>query len=99
MVSSPSTPEQLPPAFQNWNAKDWIEIQSIWDGLLGDPPVFQANEVTPQNAGYVFERFIMEACRLSGLSGHYPYAVPMSHQARTREQVDECSLMVGKGSW
>jgi hypothetical protein len=47
-------------------AADWTELQSIWSDLLIDPPQFRGEQLTAQEAGWVFERWVYEAFRLSG---------------------------------
>jgi Restriction endonuclease len=49
---------------------------------------FRGQQLTPEQAGDVFERWILEAFRLSGMTGHYSYRVPMRDSGNTREQID-----------
>ena len=44
--------------------------------------------LTPTQAGDVFERWVMEAFRLSGMQGHNAFRVPLRTSANTREQID-----------
>lgn len=56
-----------------------------------DPGVerrFREQILTPEQAGTVFERRVLEAFRLSGHTGHYPFTVPMQASGSIREQID-----------
>ncbi len=79
-----------------WEAKDWDELSEIWSALL--PPLdddaerfvpsFRGNELTPHQAGSVFERWIVEAFRLDGADVDAPYVVTMTTSRRPMEQID-----------
>jgi hypothetical protein len=49
---------------------------------------FRHQAVTPEQVGTVFEGCVLEAFRLSGHTGHYPFTVPMQGSGSTREQID-----------
>src|SRR5437588_700640 len=50
---------------------------------------FRGRVLTPQQGGIVFERWVLEAFRLSGVRGHYPYRVAISErEGGTKEQID-----------
>jgi hypothetical protein len=73
-------------AFQTWRAEDWDHLRAIWTSLYpreGEPSRFGPDLLTPQQAGWVFERWILEAFRLSGVVGHYPFG-----NRRVNEQID-----------
>lgn len=78
--------------YTSWQAKKWPELRNIWQDLdvRSDPPSprFRSEPITPQQAGWVFQRLVLEALRLGGFSGHNAYVVPMSESGRTREEID-----------
>jgi hypothetical protein len=90
----PVVPDE--PFLRDWKAKGWQELVSIWKDLVpeenpaGGPIVrkFRKQVVTSSQAGTVFERWVVEAFRLSGAEGQYPYEVPMTATGRTKEQID-----------
>src|SRR4051812_11866016 len=71
-------------AFLTWEADDWDQLGSYWSELFpekGGRPKFRSQELVSQQAGWVFERWILEAFRLSGAVGHYSYG-------NRQEQID-----------
>lgn len=79
--------------FNDWQAKSVAELRQIWADLRPDTNeavdrAFRDQVLTPDQAGDVFERWVLEAFRLSGATGHYGFEVPMSGTANTREQID-----------
>jgi hypothetical protein len=78
------TDPDVPNVFRDWQADDWDGLRTIWADLYptgGEPPRFGPDVLTPQQAGWVFERWVLEAFRLSGAAGHYPYGT-------RQEQID-----------
>ncbi len=59
-------------AFRAWDADGWDDLRAIWEDLIPDPdvpPMFRHISsliLNPQQSGWVFERWVMEAFRLSG---------------------------------
>jgi hypothetical protein len=87
------TPTPFPPA--DWRAKDFKELRSIWEALRPDLDAadterkFRGEVLTAKQAGDVFERWVLEAFRLSGTTGLYPYVVPGGPDGGgIREQID-----------
>lgn len=71
--------------YRTWSAVNWEELRDIWARLLpeeGKPRRFREQPLSDQQAGWVFERLVMEAFRLDDVCGHYPYVVS------EREEVD-----------
>ena len=68
---SPTPPVSL----TDWVAGDLSDLRSIWESLRPDldaadtQRTFRGQPLTPQQAGDVFERWVMEAFRLSGARG------------------------------
>jgi hypothetical protein len=87
---SPTPPVSL----TDWVAGDLGDLRSIWESLRPDldaadtERTFRGRPLTPQQAGDVFERWVMEAFRLSGARGGYAYRVPLRGSGSTREQID-----------
>src|SRR5207248_1375082 len=58
---------------RTWKAASWDELRSIWNALSPPPDpasgkvvrTFRSRDLTPSEAGFVFERWLMEALRLS----------------------------------
>jgi hypothetical protein len=78
-------------SYRDWIANDWNEIQAVWRELPADDeqrPRFRDRDLYSQAARWVFERWVIEAFRLSGFGGHYPYRVDMVAGGQTREQID-----------
>ena len=77
-----------------WQAKNVAELRQIWADLRwetlesGIERTFRGQVLTPEQAGDVFERWVLEAFRLSGATGHYGFDVPLSATGHTREQID-----------
>lgn len=53
----------------------WTELQTIWSELSLSPPQFRGEELNAQEAGWVFERWINEAFRLSSAEVQPPFMV------------------------
>jgi hypothetical protein len=82
MMTDPDDPD----VYRSWQADDWDVLRTIWTDLYPseeEAPRFGPDVLTPQQAGWVFERWILEAFRLSGAAGHYPYDNP-----QIQEQID-----------
>lgn len=83
-----------PPGFRDWQAKDLKHLRKIWADLSPDLEAvntvrkFGDQVLSPSQAGDVFERWILEAFRLSGTTGHYAFEVPLRQSAATLEQID-----------
>ena len=56
-------------------AANWAELASVWNELSLSPPQFRSAEFSMQEAGWVFERWVYEAFRLSGALVQPPFAV------------------------
>ena len=90
------TPAPVEASLRTWKAQSWDELRSIWNALSPPPDpasgkvvrAFRSRDLTPSEAGFVFERWLMEALRLSGAHGAYSFNVPMTETARTKEQID-----------
>lgn len=74
---------------RTWQARNWKDLRTIWDNLIErTPPAFRERSLTATEAGTVFERWVMEAFRLSGATGTYGYNVPRVSSDQTLEQID-----------
>jgi hypothetical protein len=88
----PAQPTTFPPP--DWRAENLQQLRRIWHDLRpeeddpGAVRTFRDQVLTPEQAGTVFERWVMEAFRLSGHTGHYSFNVPMQGSGSTREQID-----------
>lgn len=70
----------------SWNATNWDELRQVWSELIGADsansalgstnPKFRNQEVSDSQAGYVFQTWIIEAFRLSGIEIDRPFRVP-----------------------
>jgi hypothetical protein len=89
---APAEETTFPPP--HWRAENLQQLRRIWHDLRpeeDDPGAvrkLRGQELTPEQAGAVFERWVMEAFRLSGHTGHYAFTVSMQESATTREQID-----------
>ncbi len=89
---APADRTSFPP--QDWQAENLQQLRRIWRDLRpeeDDPRAirkFRDQDLTPEQAGTVFERWVLEAFRLSGHTGHYAFTVPMQQSGSTREQLD-----------
>src|SRR5579871_3568098 len=85
---------QPPPAPRDWAAKDVEELRAVWAALRpesDDPQTkrhFFGRELTREESGDVFERWLTEAFRLSGATGLHAFQVPMFESGITREEID-----------
>ncbi len=88
------TTEETSPVPPDWVAQSPEELRQVWSDLQPadrDPAAqrrFRGQRLTLEQAGNVFERWVLEAFRLSGHTGHYPFRVPMRDSGNTREQID-----------
>src|SRR5438105_11970713 len=88
------TPPQTPESFLDWRATSLKQLRAVWSALRPDSDeanlerTFAGQRLTPEQAGLVFERWVMEAFRLSGATGHYAFQVPLRTSGQTREQID-----------
>ena len=81
---------------RTWRARNWKELEAIAAELIPelDPTSevverrFRGELLTPQEAGTVFERWIMEAFRVGGATGMYGYTVSMPTGRQVKEQID-----------
>src|SRR5207244_4010409 len=77
MTASPTNPAPV----SEWQAKDVKHLLQIWKDLRPDSEEdaverkFEGQLLTAEQAGAVFERWILEAFRLSGAVGHYAFRV------------------------
>jgi hypothetical protein len=89
-----ATPNTDPASLTDWQATGVKELRNIWKDLQTDlidestERRFRGRNLTPEQAGDVFERWVLEAFRLSGLTGHYAFPVPLRASESTREQID-----------
>jgi hypothetical protein len=88
-----SSTSGFPPG--DWRAENLKALRAIWEELRPEEAAgdavrrFRGRELTSEQAGDVFERWVLEAFRLSGLRGHYGYPVPrQADGGPAREQVD-----------
>ena len=78
----------------DWRAKNLKDLRKIWDDLRPDSDDTEVQRqfrnviLTPTQAGDVFERWVLEAFRLSGMQGHNAFRVPLRTSANTQEQID-----------
>ncbi len=76
---------------QGWHAADWRELSTVWRELTVKSPAqpsFRSQPLSPQEAGWLFERLIIEAFRLAGATIHYPFQIPTTSGRFAREQQD-----------
>jgi hypothetical protein len=103
-----------PVSTKDWQAANIRELREIWANLHPESDdetaerTFRGQVLTAEQAGDVFERWVLEAFRLSGGVGHYSYRVPQEGSGITREEIDglvfevgqaylvECKFWVGK---
>lgn len=76
-----------------WRPAGWEALRSAWGALMpppGNPRTFGARELDLAEAGYVFERWIIEAFRQSeGVEFvDRPFAVPRRGRGELKEQID-----------
>jgi hypothetical protein len=75
-----------------WEARDWDELLAVWAVLMpavgGQKPHFQGEELTAQQAGYLFERWVIEAFRLSGIKCEHSFRNPRQEAEQTLEEID-----------
>jgi hypothetical protein len=87
-------PKSDPDSLTDWQATGAKELRKIWEDLQTDAidesteRKFRGRNITPAEAGDVFERWVLEAFRLSGMTGHYAFPVSLRQSASTREQID-----------
>lgn len=92
MTTEPTAYDQL----ANWIAEDGDDLADKWSALLPPldeasqafVPTFQGTKLSPQEAGWVFQQWILEAFRLDGANVDPSYRVPISSSQRTMEQID-----------
>ncbi len=76
---------------QGEGARHWNDLRAIWSELAPGPeagtPKFRSRDLNPQQAGLVFEWWILEGFRLSHIGGHRPFRVSLDG-SMTLEQVD-----------
>ena len=78
-------------SLQGEGAAHWDDLRAIWAEMVpgpeAGPPKFRSRDLNPQQAGLVFEWWILEGFRLSGASVHGAYRVP-AESSPILEQVD-----------
>ena len=70
--------ETLEQQIRTWKANDWDGLRAAWEGLLpkeGGDPTFCSQPLDRRRAGLLFERLVLDAFRLDGCVGQYPYPV------------------------
>jgi hypothetical protein len=96
-------PAPTPLTARDWSAKDIDELRAVWNDLRpdSDDPAterhFFGQLLTAELAGDVFERWLMEAFRLSGATGTYAFQVPLLGSGTTREEIDGLILDGSRG--
>jgi hypothetical protein len=86
--------KKAPLALGEWKATGVTELRKVWEDLRPDSAdesverKFAGESLTLDQAGAVFERWVLEAFRLSGWTGHYAFRVPLGESGSTREQID-----------
>ncbi len=89
-----ATQQENPFPPPDWTASNVGQLRRIWTDLR--PEVddrdaerrFRDQLLSPEQAGLVFERWVLEAFRLSGHTGHYAFTLPQRESAVALEQVD-----------
>ena len=77
--------------YRGWDADGWDDLRTIWEGLLPNPDLpasFRLQNLSPQQRGWVFERWVMEAFRLSGVATEHRYLNPMAVAGTALEEID-----------
>lgn len=79
--------------FRSWRAADTEDLRRIWRDLVAESdgegtPRFRDREISPQQAGAVFEQWIVEYFRMSGADVAPPFSVPSFQQRGVKEQFD-----------
>ena len=78
----------------DWKARNQRELRAIWEMLCTNRPeegterTFRSRPLSRAQAGAVFERWVLEAFRLSGATVHYGYEVAMPTGGAVRQQID-----------
>jgi hypothetical protein len=89
--------ELVPEIIRQWRSADHAELLAAWRALLSElharefPRRFQGRDLTPQQAGWVFEHWICEAFRLVATPTDRvrgPFTVRLESSDRTKEEVD-----------
>jgi hypothetical protein len=102
MTEQEETGESLSPAtvleLTSWQAKTWGDLKKIWRDLapefaLAETAVsgsreFRGRILSAQEAGFVFQQWVMEAFRLSGYKVQPAWKVPMLYEGTPREEFD-----------
>ena len=89
--------ELTPEIIRRWTPGDHAELHAAWRELFpefhgsGDPRRFDGRDLTPQQAGWVFEHWVCSAFRLVATQVDRvrgPFTVPMESSERTKEELD-----------
>jgi hypothetical protein len=89
-----ATPSVPPFQSANWRAKDLKQLRKTLEELHPESDdeaterKFGTHRLTAEQAGDVFERWVLEAFRLSGARGGYSFRVPLQNAGSAREQID-----------
>jgi hypothetical protein len=81
-------------SFTDWDAESWDDLRNVWRELIGEfsgdsvEPRCRGTKITPQQAGYVFQTWIVKAFRLSRADVEPPFPVSSVAGAVAIEQVD-----------
>lgn len=78
--------------YKNWQARDWQHMHEVWRELVGPvntdaeeySPTFKGSNITLQQAGYVFENWIIQGFRLNGSDIDPPFSVSINPGADER---------------
>jgi hypothetical protein len=89
--------ELTPLIIRQWKPADHAELLACWKRLMPEmnasvqPRRFMGRDLTPQQAGWVFEHWVCEAFRLVAEPGDRvrgPFIVHSDSSERTKEEVD-----------
>lgn len=89
-----ATPKPGPFSPSDWQAAGAKELRKIWEDLRtdtideGTERRFRGRNLASEEAGDVFERWVLEAFRVSGMTGHYAFPVALRQSESMREQID-----------
>lgn len=78
----------------DWQAESWDDLREIWQGLVNEAeatqPVstFRGEEITRQQAGHVFERWVVEAFRQGDCDVEPAFEVAGHDDSTQIEQID-----------
>jgi Restriction endonuclease len=82
--------------YRVWTAADRKELRAVWVGLVphryadltAPARTFRGERITNQQAGWVFERWVLEAFRLDKATVQDPYVVTLAGSQGPKEEID-----------